>query len=334
MKKIVKILLSLCGLVYLGIIIFATICLLFYNQYKVTQINDKTFILIDKKSDKYTDGDLVIFTKNPNSEIKTGDEIFFYEVSQGKVSVNTGVVTKSEFISDDETTFTINNNHPISSESVIGKTLTANVYHGVGKVLYVLESRFGFLLLVILPALLFFFYEIYRLIMEIKTPVTEDDEVVNQVPSQETDEKVVSGTDNGVLDGVVDSSNPDEDVKPLNDVSINTNNDSINNTISADNNIDNLNTDLSSLDNNSNNFNFEQSIVNDDTYIKPTIDDSFVSQNTVDNSIFDSNPNTQKIDNSISQNNQDSVISQNLESTSSNTEQADSNSSDDVESLF
>ena len=176
MKKIGKVFLSLFGIVYLGVIVFATICLLFYNQYKVTQINDKTFILIDSKSDKYTDGDLVIFTKNPNSEIKNGDEIFFYEVSQGKVSVNTGVVSNSELINEDETTFTINGNHKISSESVIGKTLTAKVYPKVGKILYVIESRFGFLLFVILPALLFFFYEIYRLVMEIKNPIEDDGE--------------------------------------------------------------------------------------------------------------------------------------------------------------
>ena len=192
MKKMGKVLLSVLGIVYLGVIIFATVCLLFYNQYKVTQINDKTFILIDSKSDKYTDGDLVIFTKNPNNEIKNGDEIFFYEVSQGKVSVNTGVVSNSEVINEDETTFTINDNHKISSESVIGKTLTANVYPKVGKILYVIESRFGFLLFVILPALLFFFYEIYRLVMEIKTPVEEDKE------EPELKEVVVSKLDTAI----------------------------------------------------------------------------------------------------------------------------------------
>ena len=178
MKKIVKIGLSIIGLVYLAVIIFVTGCLLFYNQYKVTQIDDKTFIIIDDKSDKYTDGDLVIFTKNPNDEIVQGDEIFFYEVTNGKVSVRSGNVTKSEKITDTETTFTINDNHEISSESVIGKTLTADVYPNVGKILYVFESRFGFLLLVILPALLFFFYELYRFVVELKRPAEDKNEKV------------------------------------------------------------------------------------------------------------------------------------------------------------
>ena len=185
MKKVFKIGISIVGLVYLAIIIFVTGCLLFYNQYKVTQINDKTFIIIDDKSDKYEDGDLVIFTKNPNSEIVKGDEIFFYEVSHGTVSVKTGTVTKSEKITEEETTFTINGNHEISSQNVIGKVATANAYHNVGKVLYIFESRFGFLLLVILPALLFFFYELYRFISELRRPAEESkaDNVVTSEPT-------------------------------------------------------------------------------------------------------------------------------------------------------
>ena len=173
MKKILKIGLSIVGILYLAVIIFVTGCLLFYNQYKVTQINDKTFIIIDDKSDMYKDGDLVIFTKNPNDEIVKGDEIFFYEITNGTVNVVSGTVTKSEKITDKETTFTINGNHNISSESVIGKIATASTYPNVGKFLYIFESRFGFLLLVILPALIFFFYEIYRLVSDIKAAKEE-----------------------------------------------------------------------------------------------------------------------------------------------------------------
>ncbi len=199
MKKVFKIGLTIVGILYLAVIIFVTGCLLFYNDYKVTQINDKTFIIIDDKSDKYTDGDLVVFTKNANSEISSGDEIFFYEVHNGDVSVVSGTVTASEKITDTETTFTINNNHKISSETVIGKTLTATTYPKVGKMLYVFESKFGFLLLVILPALIFFFYEIYRLVTEIKSPEEEKTETPEvkaidskpEVPVQPTVEQAV-----------------------------------------------------------------------------------------------------------------------------------------------
>lgn len=192
MKKLFKTILTIIGVAYFAVILVVTGCLLSYNQFKVTQISDKTLIIIDNKSDKYTDGDLVVFTKNPNDEITNGSEIFFYEVSRGTVSVKSGNVTKSQKVTDTETTFTINGNHEISSEMVIGKTQTATVYHNIGKILYVFESRYGFLLLVILPALLFFFYEIYRLIVEIKTP--SEDAKEETIPTN-TASNVISDMD-------------------------------------------------------------------------------------------------------------------------------------------
>ena len=235
MKKIFKIVMSIVGICYLGVIIFVTGCLLFYNQYKVTQINDKTFIIIDDKSDMYNDGDLVIFTKNPNDEIVSGDEIFFYEVTNGTVNVVSGKVTNSEKITDTETTFTINGNHKISSESVIGKTLTASTYPNVGKILYVFESRFGFLLLVILPALIFFFYEIYRLIQDIKaskeiTSVDGETVLNNNLVSQGT-ETVASNngvqtvepvsTNNNLVSPSTESATSNNGIQTVEPVSVN-----------------------------------------------------------------------------------------------------------------
>ena len=102
--------------------------------------------------------------------------IFFYEVKNGVASIRYGTITEIVPVSTEESTFTINDNHDISSESLIGKTETAKVYPKIGKVLAILESRFGFLLLVILPTLVLFLYELYRVIIEIKTPIEEDEE--------------------------------------------------------------------------------------------------------------------------------------------------------------
>ena len=68
MKKFLKFIFGVIGSIYLLFAIFVTVCLLCYNEYKVTQFGDKSFIIIDDKSDEYTSGDLVIFTKNPNEE--------------------------------------------------------------------------------------------------------------------------------------------------------------------------------------------------------------------------------------------------------------------------
>ena len=53
------------------------------------------------------------------------------------------------------------------------KTETSKVYHGLGSVLSVLESRFGFLFLIIFPILILFIYEVFIVIKEVKTPDEE-----------------------------------------------------------------------------------------------------------------------------------------------------------------
>lgn len=176
MKKVLQILGGIIVVVYVVIIVIVTTLLLGYNQYKVTQFNNKSLIIINEKSAKYQNGDLAIFTKPNNDLVKINDEVFFYDVSNGEVTINLGVVTKKDKINDTETTFTINGSHELSSSMLIGKCSDAKIYSKLGAILRVLESKFGYLLIVILPTLILFLYEIYRVIIEIKTPVTVKEE--------------------------------------------------------------------------------------------------------------------------------------------------------------
>lgn len=176
MKNILKVILGIIGVCYLAVIIVVTACLLCYNDYKVTEMLGYSFIIIDENSEKYNDGDLVLFRHGEMDKVEQNDEIFFYEVTNGIPSIHYGTVTEVLTIDEDERTFTINDNHDISSDSLIGKTETARVYPQIGKILSILESRFGFLILIILPTLLLFLYELYRVMIEIKTPLEEEAE--------------------------------------------------------------------------------------------------------------------------------------------------------------
>lgn len=173
MKKVLKIFGGIIGILYLIVVIILTVLLLCYNDYKVSVVGGNSLIIIDDNSDKYKSGDLVVFPKTSNDEVSVGDEIFFYEVTNGLASINVGSVTNVEKISDSQSTYTINDNHDISSDSLIGKTSTAKCYSGLGSILSIFESKYGFLLLVILPTLVLFLYEVYRVIIEVKTPIEE-----------------------------------------------------------------------------------------------------------------------------------------------------------------
>lgn len=174
MKTFFKILLGIIGAIYLALIIVVTVCLLCYNDYKVTEINNHSLVIIEDKTDMYSPGDLVVFQGINNKDVNVNDEIFFYEVTNGIPSINFGKVTQIVSINNNESTYQINNNHEISSKSVIGKTATAKIYPKLGKYLAILESKFGFIILVILPTLVLFLYEIYRFIIELKTPAEDE----------------------------------------------------------------------------------------------------------------------------------------------------------------
>lgn len=220
MKRVFKFFGVCLVVVYLFIAVGLTICLLNYNDYKITVINDNSLLIVEDDSLKpnYNKGDLLVIKKNANDDIHVNDKIFFYNQYEGMVVVNESVVTKTQKISDTETTFTVDNKYDVSSEYVIGKEDTTKVYNNFGKVLGLLESKWGFLLIIILPISLLFIYEIYAVIMEIKNPkrkvapkvkvndTPRDNNVLNDVKDEVKEEKEV--TDKVDLD-------VKEEVKPV-----------------------------------------------------------------------------------------------------------------------
>ena len=69
MKKILKILFGVFVTLYLIVAIFLTICLLSYNDYKISVIGDKSLIILedDSLAPTYKKGSLLIVEKNNNS---------------------------------------------------------------------------------------------------------------------------------------------------------------------------------------------------------------------------------------------------------------------------
>lgn len=181
MKKVLKAFMMIFGVIYAGIAVILTVCLLNYNDYNITVLGDKSLIIVrndDLKPD-FNKGDLVVVKKNNNDDIKVGDKIFFYDTYKNQISVNFGNIIDKEIVNEDEVTYTMDGNYALSSEYVIGKASTSGRYEGIGTILSVLESRFGFLFIIIFPILILFIYEIYAVVIEVKNPIEDiDDEKV------------------------------------------------------------------------------------------------------------------------------------------------------------
>ena len=81
-KSFGKICLMVVGILYVILAIFVTICLLNFNDYRITVFGNKSLLLIkDDLGDNYKKNDLLVVTKDDGSSVREGDSIFFYNAS-------------------------------------------------------------------------------------------------------------------------------------------------------------------------------------------------------------------------------------------------------------
>lgn len=165
MKKLFK---NIIIILYAIIAILVTICLLSYNKFKTTQFG-KTYLVIVDNNDlepEYKKGELAFVTNSSNIEV--GDEIFYYNSYASSITISVAKVTNKEVLTGAQSTYTMESGKVISADYVIGKTTNTTTVSGVGTVLGVLESKWGYLFMIVLPALLAFLYEIYAIAVQVK----------------------------------------------------------------------------------------------------------------------------------------------------------------------
>lgn len=162
--------------VYIVIAIVVTVLLLSYNDFKVSQFGNYTLLLIKDNSlePEFNKGDLVILNKN--SEILTGREAFFYETSNQQREIKLGVIENAERVTETEITYTLEGERKISGEYILGSASSAEIIPYLGSVLSVLESKWGFLFLIVLPALILVINQIGIVFTNIIQAVKSDKE--------------------------------------------------------------------------------------------------------------------------------------------------------------
>lgn len=151
MKKTIK---KIIFIIYIVIAVIVTLLLLAYNDFKVSQFGNYTLLIMqdDSLSPEFNKGELLILDKD--DEILTGRKVFFYNTVDQKVEIKLATVEEVERVTSTEKTYTLEGEKKISSEYVLGSANTAEVIPYVGSVLGVLESKWGFLFLIVLPAII------------------------------------------------------------------------------------------------------------------------------------------------------------------------------------
>ena len=172
LKVIKNIFLGILFVVYFIFVIAMTVLLLNFNDYGVTEFGDTSLIIINDEisNDNYQKGDLVIAKSKKLEKLNIGDEIFTYKIDgKGNVSLDLGKVGN---IYPEENAISFENGSTYSVEYIAG--VPEEKHEDIGTFLSIVESKWGFLFIVLVPSFLIFVYEVYSLIVEIKYGSDED----------------------------------------------------------------------------------------------------------------------------------------------------------------
>lgn len=171
MKTIIKIIKEIIIGIWICLAIFATICLISSNEYGVSEFGDKSLFVIDNRSLEdygFNRYDIVITTRGLENDYNEKDQVFFYYGNkESKSFVNLGVIDKVERADGAEDSYYFDNNG-VSYSNVLGLVNGSMKIEKWGMVLGLLESKWGFMFLIILPTLYAVVYEIYSIIVEVK----------------------------------------------------------------------------------------------------------------------------------------------------------------------
>ena len=180
MEIIKKIFVNILFVIFVLAAITVTILMLSYNDYHYSVIGGYTFIKLtdDELEPTFNEGDLVLVKQTKAKNINQGDYIFLYRtISTTQFEVKYGeVLLKDTTRGEANTQYILEGSTVISHEDVIGSTKDMIVIPHLGTILSILESRYGFLFLVVVPSFVILLYQIYELVMEIKYGDREEEE--------------------------------------------------------------------------------------------------------------------------------------------------------------
>ena len=136
----------------------------------------------DSMAPTFNKGDLIIIQKCDTSKLEVGDIVTFHTIIDNEYALNTHRIAAIDEVNGMRSFTTKGDNndvadtHIISDGDIVGKYVFA--LPQMGKVMDFLSSSMGFLIVIVLPMLLFFIYQVYHLIvvgMNLKRAMAEED---------------------------------------------------------------------------------------------------------------------------------------------------------------
>ena len=164
--------------------LFAFTTLATKDDGSVSNLGGFTPLTVQSESMEPTFGenDLIVIQQCDPSTLQVGDIVTFHTIIDNQYALNTHrIVAVNEVNGMNSYTTKGDNNdladqHVIADGDIVGKYAFKIPY--LGKVMDVLSSTWGFLIIIVLPMLLFFIYQVYHLVivgMNLKRAMAEED---------------------------------------------------------------------------------------------------------------------------------------------------------------
>ena len=125
-------------------------------------------VLTDSMKPEFSKGDMIIVQKCNTDKLEVGDIISFYSIIENEYALNTHRIIEIKDDNELKTYVTkgdanpIEDSHMIADGDIVGKHVAT--IRGMGKVMSFMSSSTGFLILIVLPMLVFLIYQVYNLI--------------------------------------------------------------------------------------------------------------------------------------------------------------------------
>ena len=147
--------------IYVVLAIFVTFCLFASNKFSDVSFSNKVILGINSNIGDFKAGSLLISTKNIKN-ISVDDTILYYDTVDNKNIVSTTKVLDVMKTNDNEYTYVISSSIYLSSEYLIGNIDDITVIPFIGYIFNIFTNRLGYFILIIIPIIIAFIYQLKR----------------------------------------------------------------------------------------------------------------------------------------------------------------------------
>lgn len=147
--------------IYIVLAIFVTFCLFAFNKFSDVSFSNKIILGLDSDVSEFKAGSLLISTKDIKC-VDVNDTILYYDTIDNKNRVSSTKVLDVMETNNNEYTYVIDSSMFLSSEYLIGKIDDIIAIPFIGYVFNIFTSRLGYFILIIIPIVIAFIYQLKR----------------------------------------------------------------------------------------------------------------------------------------------------------------------------